>query len=367
MARILVVTHSASKRDSVLWEEMLETFPNLDLVFPLLPGSQDVQWLQAYKRSGRVFTMPAIEPVGKGHSALWIPGLRDQLTEGRYDLLHAAVEPWSLIPQAFVKRIPTVVQGAESIISTAPWPVRVRRIGLQRVLRNVAGLSAWGQTSINAFIKAGLPTRTPRAVIPMGVPDPKVFVRTPIPKLDSELRVLYVGRLDPEKGVKTIIDALAGPIGNLDVHLRVLGTGSEEQQLRTYAARVADATVSFEGSAPVDQVASAMSWSHIVVVPSLVTSRWAEQWGRVAVEAILSGRPCLVSRSGELPLISPNPETHFLPGSADDLRRKIELLSSNVSRLRETAQDQHDNIRRFDPETLGHALYTLWEEALTMR
>jgi len=365
MNRFLVVTHSADERDAVLWKTVIEKYSHVDLVIPDFNNdATNRQWIEPFVSEKRAFLLPAKEPFGKGHSSLWMSGLDSLLHQGNYSLLHAAMEPWSLIPQAFVKRIPTVAQGAESVIVDAPWQLRLRRTGLRRVLRNLAGLSAWGQTSVDAFIQAGLPPTTPRAVIPMGIPDPGIFHRTPIPSMEAGLNVLYVGRLDPEKGVATIIDALGTIPKERNIHLRILGTGPHDQYLRTLAEGVPAARIDFEGQASLADVRAAMQWSHVVIVPSLITDRWMEQWGRVPVEAILSGRPCLVSDSGELPNISPVPGSVFTAGDSADLKGKLLGLATSPEHMQSIADQQYVSGQRFEPSTVAVKLNNLWAQAL---
>ena len=365
MGRILVVTHSANERDATLWKTVLHHYPHVDIVFPRFEsGGADTKWIEPLCDRERAFLLPAREPFGKGHSALWLPGLENRLETGQYSLLHAAVEPWSLIPQFFVKRIPTVVQGAESIVVSAPIKLRLRRVGLRRVLKNIAGLSAWGRTSIDAFVQAGLPARTPRAVIPMGIPDPAVFTRTPVPEIKDTVNLLYVGRLDPEKGVQTVIEALHLMPTSARFHFRVLGSGSMERQLRSMVDADLSSKIDFEGQASLVNVRAAMRWAHLVVVPSLVTPRWMEQWGRVPVEAILSGRPCLVSDSGELPYVSPIPQTVFRVGERNELRDRILQVTTDVQTLQSLADQQYLSVQRFQPVHLAEQTVELWRNAL---
>lgn len=365
MTRYLVATHSANERDAVLWKAVIEKYPHVDLAIPdFTNDAADKQWIEPLINERRAFLLSAKRPFGKGHSSLWMSGLNGILHRSKYSLLHAAMEPWSLIPQRFVAQIPTVAQGAECIIVDAPWHLRVRRTGLRRVLKNLAGLSAWGQTSVDEFVRAGLPAATPRAVIPMGIPDPKVFERTPISSMERGLNLLYVGRLDPEKGAATIIEALRAIPAEKNVRLRILGTGRQAQQLRTASSDITSAQIAFEGQASLTEVRDAMQWSHMVIVPSLVTDRSKEQWGRVAVEATLSGRPCLVSDSGELPNISPVPGTVFKAGSSDDLARKLLALTVSPEQMQVTAHQQYLSVGRFEAANLAITLGDLWSRAL---
>lgn len=185
--------------------------------------------------------------------------------------------------------------------------------------------------------------------------------------MQGGLNLLYVGRLDPEKGVATIINALRGFPAAKKVHLRILGTGSQKQQLQAMARKVTTAQIDFEGQASITDVQAAMQWSHVVLVPSLVTERWMEQWGRVPIEAILSGRLCLVSNSGELPHLSPIPGTVFAPGDSDDLRRVVMDLTASQEQMQSVISQQYANAQRFDALTLATQVDELWSAALAVR
>jgi len=201
----------------------------------------------------------------------------------------------------------------------------------------------------------------------MGIPDPTVFYRTVVPPIDAGLNLLYVGRLDPEKGVKTIIQALEVLPTGTQCHLKILGTGPQEQELKTLGKNVAGVQIDFAGHAPVDELKTAIEWSHVVIVPSLRTDRWMEQWGRVPVEAIYSGRPCLVSDSGELPLVSPVPTTVFRAGDSLDLASRLSDLTTSLDHMKRVADAQYKSALRFDSSLLAAKLNELWDQSLQLR
>ena len=58
-----------------------------------------------------------------------------------------------------------------------------------------------------------------------------------------------------------------------------------------------------------------MSRSHVLVQPSRTIADWSEQFGRSVAEAMAVGLPCLVSDSGELPvLVGHDPAAVFPEG-----------------------------------------------------
>lgn len=114
--------------------------------------------------------------------------------------------------------------------------------------------------------------------------------------LDTPLRVTYLGRLSPRKGVDVAIDALAlladrGIPADLDLVGAVFpGYEWYEQQLRDQVTeKKLDGRVRFHGFQP--SVWSLVGDGDIVVVPS----RCDEPFGNTAVEAILGGRPVIAS------------------------------------------------------------------------
>ena len=149
--------------------------------------------------------------------------------------------------------------------------------------------------------------------------------------------------------------------------MKILGSGAIDRQLKTIANDVSTAQIDFDGEASLSDVRAAMQWSHVVVVPSLVTDRWMEQWGRVPVEAILSGRPCLVSDSGELPNISPVPGTVFTAASSNDLQLKLLDLAASPEHMQSIADQQYISAQRFEASALTARLHGLWAEALTVK
>ena len=125
-------------------------------------------------------------------------------------------------------------------------------------------------------------------------PPPPSFTREP----SAEPTFLYRGRLDAEKGVDIVLQALASlrrecPATRLDI----LGRGPMQSDLEalTAALGLSDSVV-FHGWKQGDEMWPFLSRAWAQVVPSL----WAEPLGLVAVESVLCGVPTIVSRKGGL-------------------------------------------------------------------
>ncbi|WP_375493141.1 glycosyltransferase, partial [uncultured Jatrophihabitans sp.] len=116
----------------------------------------------------------------------------------------------------------------------------------------------------------------------------------------DELRLLLVGRMVPEKGVRDAVRVLAdaGPAATLTL----VGDGPELGPARELAEQlgVADA-VHTEAWAGAQALAEHYRRAHVVLVPSTATQTWAEQFGRVVVEAHAAGAVVVAYASGALP------------------------------------------------------------------
>jgi glycosyltransferase involved in cell wall biosynthesis len=107
-------------------------------------------------------------------------------------------------------------------------------------------------------------------------------------------RLLFVGRLDPRKGVDTAVRALV--CLPADATLEVLGTGDprEEERLRALIDELGvGERVSF-GTVPRHELRARYADADVVVFPS----RWDEPFGLVPVEAMACGIPVVATGTG---------------------------------------------------------------------
>ena len=112
-------------------------------------------------------------------------------------------------------------------------------------------------------------------------------------------RFLFVGRLAPEKGLDTLVEAFARyAAGDIGAHLRIVGAGQEEARLRTLARRHGmDGRIAFVGPLQDDALVQEYLAANALVLPSR-----SEPWGLVVNEALHYGCPVIVSdRCGCVP------------------------------------------------------------------
>ncbi len=107
-------------------------------------------------------------------------------------------------------------------------------------------------------------------------------------------RLLYIGRLDPRKGIETAIRALADLPEQARLVVDGHGDGDYLATLRRLAAELRlDGRVEFRASER-EAVHGAYAESDVVVFPV----NWEEPWGLVPLEAMAVGRPVVATARG---------------------------------------------------------------------
>jgi glycosyltransferase involved in cell wall biosynthesis len=158
-------------------------------------------------------------------------------------------------------------------------------------------------------------------VCPPGVAADRFAARPSRARPPGPPLILSPGRLVWEKGHQDVLRALAllrrglASQAPLDVRLLIVGTGPEEGRLRAYARElgVGDA-VELRGFIPYEEMPRAYAGAACVVLGSLPTWSWEEQFGMVLAEAMAAGVPIIASSSGAIPEVTAGSASHFSPG-----------------------------------------------------
>ena len=134
--------------------------------------------------------------------------------------------------------------------------------------------------------------------------------------------VVFAGRLSPEKGVDTLIEA-AGILGS---PVEIAGDGPERERLTALAARRAPGLVRFHGRLDKAEVLALFRAASVVAVPS----RWFENQPMTVLEAFACGVPVVASDLGGLSeLIDPGVDGDLVPpNDAEALAAALERLTT---------------------------------------
>ncbi len=104
------------------------------------------------------------------------------------------------------------------------------------------------------------------------------------------IRVGYLGRLVPMKGVHFLLEA-ARNLPSDKFELVIAGSGENEYELR-YEAASQSLAVEFRGSIPMQEVSTFLASIDILVLPSISSD---DGWGVVVSEALLAGTAVIAS------------------------------------------------------------------------
>ena len=180
----------------------------------------------------------------------------------------------------------------EIMQAESKWLYPVRNFG--RVIDFLAGSTRKAAMILTATRStvAGIPSRYRakcRFMLENGV-DLGLFEPAPWPPIPSDsnpLRVVFVGRLLPFKGVAMLLDAIKAL--DFPVQLTIVGEGSERSVLerRTGDCGIAE-KVLFTGNLPLNEIAQIIQQAHVFCLPSV-----RESGGAVLLEAMAVGRPVI--------------------------------------------------------------------------
>ena len=181
--------------------------------------------------------------------------------------------------------------------------------------------------------------------------------------LGEERIVLFVGRLEPLKGVDILIGAASMLDSDVDCSVLIVGGDetSKEQvvQLQDLAANLGvDQRVAFVGAVDHDQLPLYYNAADVCVVPS-----YYESFGLVAIESMACGTPVVASRVGGLTTTISDGETGYLiPWRCPEpFAERLELLLDNDELRASFGQAAREAVQRFRWANVADAVAAMYE------
>lgn len=294
----------------------------------------------------------------------YYPELPRILRRIRPDLVHLDEEPFNLatfLGTASSRRlgIPSLFFSWQNIYRRFPEPVRTVEAAVYRwSVHAIAG----SRDAAEVLQRKGYRNRI--SVAPQFGVDPDQFAPAPSPP--ANFTVGFLNRLIPAKAPLLTLGAFARL--QSDARLLVVGDGPLRDSLAAaVSARGLDSRVTIRPRVPSTEMPDLMRTLSAVVLPSLTTSAWKEQFGRVLVEAMASGVPVIGSDSGEIPnvigdagIIVPEGDEAALAGALSRLHGDAELRHSLGMRGRQRV------LERFTQTRVADKTYEAYRLALGM-
>ena len=139
--------------------------------------------------------------------------------------------------------------------------------------------------------------------------------------------VVSIGRLVWEKGHQDVLRALAairaGVVSGAAPRLLVIGSGPEAARLRKHADELGVGDLVELGTASYEDMPAVYARASTLVLASLPTSVWEEQFGMVLAEAMAAGVPIVAAASGAIPQVLGGAGATFRAGDWVELARLL--------------------------------------------
>jgi glycogen synthase len=171
-------------------------------------------------------------------------------------------------------------------------------------------------------------------------------------------RVVFIGRLAPQKGVRYLLEAAAS-LRTARAEVCVVGDGRERHALQRLGERLGIADrVHFLGFRPHDEIPGFLAGADVLVLPSVY-----EELGSVLLEGLQAGVPIVASDAGGIPdalgdagVLVPPRDPVALAAAIDRLLADAGLRTALSRRARERA-------RRYDWDAVADRVLALYRDA----
>ncbi len=256
---------------------------------------------------------------------------------------------------------------------TVPWPAiahacyrdsRTQSGAVVAMLSTHRLLGTW-EHDVDLYV---VPSEFSRGVfIEAGLPAEKLLVKPnfvhpdPGPNQGLGEYALFAGRLAPEKGILTLLDAWRRV---RPIPLLIAGDGPLRDYLDWYIAeRGLRDCVTLLGYQSPERMIPLMQGARVAVFPS----EWYETFGRVAAEAFACGVPVIASSMGAMAEVVADGRTglHFTPGDAEDLAAKVSWAWSHPAEMEALGRGARGEFEaRFTAERNAQLLMEIYRTAI---
>jgi glycosyltransferase involved in cell wall biosynthesis len=265
-------------------------------------------------RHPRVFHLPRIDY--SAAAALYVASLYPLVRRlsGRFDVvLGSFVYPDGIAAtwMARLLRLPSVIYALGSDINVAPKIPGVTA-QLRHTLPRASRIIAVSRDLADKTIALGAP-RARTVLVPNGVdrslfyPRDRAEARRALGLSPTARIILYVGRVEPAKGIGELLGAFARLSG--DVQLAIVGDGS----LRARCEAEAGGRIVVAGGRPLAEVSTWVAAADLLTLPS-----HNEGTPNVVLEALAAGRKVVATNVGGIPDLVTSPALGVLVPPRDE-------------------------------------------------
>ncbi len=180
--------------------------------------------------------------------------------------------------------------------------------------------------------------------------------------LPSEPTILYVGRLDKEKRVEVLVQAVSQLPKDLSCHTVIAGTGDQSKLLKALVKKLhLTSKITFLGMLSEKELRDLYNLATVFVMPST-----AELQSLVTMEAMAIGKPVIGARAGALPYLIKDNENGYLfaPDDHLDLSHKLQKILASKQLQKEFGKASYAIVQAHDIQKVVDELVVLYEQII---
>jgi glycosyltransferase involved in cell wall biosynthesis len=255
-----------------------------------------------------------------------------------------------------------------TVWETLPFGDAYRNLRTRRYRKEVVAATdlylAVTERARDGLLLEGVPEERIR-ICPPGIDVERFAASSQARSHEGPPTILSIGRLVWEKGHQDILRAVAllRQRGYADPRVVIVGVGPERGRLVAVARDLGlEDRVEFRGSIAHDQVPDSFAQASCLVLASLPTPYWEEQFGMVLAEAMAGHVPVVAAASGAIPEVLGGYGALFEPG---DFVGLATLLAEEVLRHgKQSAEPPTAQIERYSSTAAADRLGTVYRELL---
>lgn len=260
-----------------------------------------------------------------------MPAMARAIARFSPDIIHQHFATWAWpAVRAAAKGSPllTTLHGADVMLAGKPARTMMQRwqhhnIGLAQ--RNSARILAVSEYLASKAIENGFPA-SKLHVHYQGI-DTSLFIPDYSESPSVRPRVLFVGALNDQKGIRHLFQASQALVGSRDHELVIVGRGPLREELESLSRH--ETHIKVLGQLGREEVREELRKATLLAAPSRLHNGAREAAGLVLLEAQASGTPVVAYSSGGTPeMVGPQSGTLVKEDDVDGLRKAIEAILS---------------------------------------
>lgn len=222
-----------------------------------------------------------------------------------------------------------------------------------RLARGADGVIVPGSASASYVMDLGVDTS--RVFVAPNTVDHQFFRKSSAAQRgnNENTRYLFVGRLEPTKGVQVLLDAWYG-MRDEAAELVIVGDGPLRGEVLSYVEQMDSRSVHWLGHLDMETLAREYAAADVFVFPSL-----SDPWGLVLNEAQSAGLPVITtSAPGAVDDLIHHGENGLVvdPNDSQQLLRAMKQLCADVGRRRQMRRESARTGTQFIPEVCARGI-----------